>query len=100
MSERNDSAFLDFKTNPSLADALGDVNVGDEFEAKVTFCLISKDSKGLSCSIEKIIPDGFEEEEPDEIDSAGTAPDTAQPPGYLGPAPVVTAMKLKRKGDK
>jgi hypothetical protein len=96
---RNDSAFLDFKSNPSLADALADVNVNDEFKCEVTFCLISKDSKGAACSIELCVPEGYEAEEPDTDDTAATAPNLSSAPGYLGPSTVVTAMKLKKKGQ-
>lgn len=96
----NAEAFLSFKTNPSLADAINDVNVGDEFSAEVKFTLISKDSKGAACQISEIVPAGYELEEPSDNDQPTTNPGSTQPPGYLGSSqPVVTAMRLKKKGS-
>lgn len=102
---KNQDIYLDFQTNPSLAQALADANPGDEIKMELTVMVKSKDDKGLSGTIEpgSVVPDGYEPDpddkedggSPDDDDTTANAP---QPPGSLATPPVVSAMNLRKKG--
>lgn len=102
---RNCDGYYDFKANPSLADALADVNVGDKIKVEQEIIVLSKDDKGIAFNVEpeSVIPNGYEKEEPDPDDedpSVGEVTPTVQPPGALSVAPVQQAMYLRKKGGK
>lgn len=94
---KNQDVYLDFQTNPSLADALGDANVGDTVKLEMEIMVKSKDDKGLSGVIQpnSVVPEGFEVEDDEENGNTTPAP---QPPGSLATEPVTQAMTLKKKG--
>lgn len=97
-ANRNQDCFFDFKSNPSLGDALADKNPGDKFTVEMEVMVVSKDDKGMSVTIEpnSVVPSGYEkEEDPDKI---GEMTPTVQPPGALSVAPVQQAMYLRKKG--
>lgn len=97
---KNGDIYLDFTTNPSLADAMGDANVGDKIKLELEIQVKSKDDKGISASIEpgSVVPDGYEKEEAGD-DSIETMP-PPQPPGAVTPPPpVIQAMNLRKKGS-
>lgn len=99
-ANRNSDVYLDFKSNPSLGDALADKAVGDKITLEMEVMIISKDDMGAACTIEpnSVIPDGYEkEEDPDEIGETTPVP---QPPGALSVAPVTQAMYLRKKDGK
>lgn len=105
-STRNADGYVPFDTDPTLADALASKSPGDECEVEMTIQILSKDQNGMSFNIKPgtLTVEGYEREQPADSDdnSSGGAVETppAQPPGSLGTAPVVTAMRLVKKGSK
>lgn len=103
--QRNDDAFFSYAKNPDLQTALADKQVGDTCKLELEVEIISRDSKGISANIveNSVTPEGYEmEDTPDDMPISSTSPSANQPPGYLGPTqspPVITAMRLKKKGS-
>lgn len=99
MNGKNQDLYLDFISNPSLADALGDANPGDTIKLSLEILVKSKDDKGLSAAIQpdSVVPEGFEKE-PTGPDDTGDITPAPEPPGSLATPPVVQAMKLRKKG--
>lgn len=98
---KNQDIFFNFTTNPSLADALADTNVGDTVKVELEVLVTSKDDKGISGTIQpdSVVPEGYEKEEPSDDNDDVPAP-VPSPPGSLASAPVMQAMNLRKKGKQ
>ena len=95
---RTQDIYLDFTSNPSLAEALSGKQAGDKIKLELEVLVKGIDEKGISGEIEPgtIVPEGYEAEEPDEEGNQTTP--APPPPGALTVAPVTVAMGLKKKG--
>lgn len=96
----NQSAYFSFRTNPSLGDALADINPGDEFKVEVTLQCLSKDDKGISCDVVPgtVVPEGFVLEDNPTADEIQKTP-SPEPPGSLSQQPITVLTSLRRKGS-
>jgi hypothetical protein len=92
--QKPDEIKLTFDQNPSLAEALQQVAVGESVELEIKATLKSKDTEGVILTVEAAIPDGYEMGEPgDEQEPVAGMGD-----GMLTAAPMTpTAMLVRRK---
>lgn len=97
----NQSAFLDFRTNNSLADALSDVNPGDTFKVELELQCLDKTDTGMSCNIVPgtIVPEGFQLEDNPSGGEVQKTP-APEPPGSLAQTPIQVLSILRKKGKQ
>lgn len=100
-SQSNQQCFLSFRENPSLADALNDINAGDEFKVELTLQCLDKTDTGISCNIVpgQIVPEGFILEENPSGGEIQKTP-APEPPGSLAQTPVTVLTMLRKKGKQ
>lgn len=98
---RNQSIFLDFTSNASLAQALADKNPGDKVTLEMVVTVKTKDDQGMTGDIDPgtVVPEGFEPEEPEQGETTDPTAGADMQGTVPSMPPVMVAMGLKKKGE-